>query len=160
MKKFIFKYLLILVICSGFISACIKKTSYATTPEIEYKAFYPYIGDSADIQVKFKDGNGDIGVSKGDTTRTFWLTYYYKDSVTNKYVGYYRPLFNDTLKTGYVVNAPDDSYKGKAISGDISIRIPRTRHITAVKSIKYVIYMFDEAGNKSNVITTPELNLP
>jgi hypothetical protein len=47
-----------------FYYACVKKNSYPTLPEIEYKDFFPYVGDSADLQVKFTDGDGDIGVSE------------------------------------------------------------------------------------------------
>lgn len=159
MKASFFKYLLLVITGSAFVFSCVKKTTYNTVPEIEYQAFYPYVGDSADIQVKFTDGDGDIGVAEGDSTKTFWVNYYYKDTVTNKYIGYYRPLFSDTLKTGYIVKAPSDSYKGKPISGEISVRLQQMRHSKKIKNIKYVIYLFDANGNKSNVLTTPEIIL-
>jgi hypothetical protein len=160
MKRSFFKYLLLFVIASVIIYACVKKTTYPTTPEIEYKAFYPFVGDSADLQIKFKDGDGDIGVSADDSTRTLWVTYYYKDTVTQKFIGYYRPLFNDTLRTGYIIKSPNDSYKGKPISGEISVRLQQLRHSKKIKNVKYVIYLFDKAGHKSNVVTTPELFVP
>jgi hypothetical protein len=140
------------------LGSCVKKKSYPTVPEIEYKDFFPFVGDSADLQAKFTDGDGDIGVNEEDSTRTFWVTYYYKDTVTNKFVGYYRPLFNDTLRTGYIVKMPNDSYKGKSVSGEISVRLQQFRHSKKIKNVKYVIYLLDKAGNKSNVVTTPEFN--
>ena len=140
------------------LGSCVKKKSYPTVPEIEYKDFFPFVGDSADLQTKFTDGDGDIGVSEEDSTRTFWVTYYYKDTITNKFVGYYRPLFNDTLRTGYIVKMPNDSYKGKSVSGEISVRLQQFRHSKKIKNVKYVIYLLDKAGNKSNVVTTPEFN--
>lgn len=157
MQKSFFKYLLLAILGTAFLWACVKKTSYPTTPVIEYKDFFPFVGDSADIQIKFTDGDGDIGVSQSDSTRTLWVTYYYKDTITNKYVGYYRPLFNDTLRTGYIIKAPNDSYKGKPISGEVSVRLQQFRHSKKIKNVKYVVYLFDNAGNKSNVITSPEL---
>ncbi len=160
MKASFFKYLFFTAIMAILVFACVKKTTYPTTPEIEYQAFYPFQGDSADIQVKFKDGDGDIGVGEGDSTRTFWVTYYYKDTVTNKYVGYYRPLFNDTLRTGYIVKSPSDSYKGKPISGEVSVRLQQYRHSKKVKNVKYVIFLYDKAGNKSNILTSPEISVP
>ena len=160
MKRSFLKYLLLFVTVGVFVYACVKKTTYAPTPEIEYQAFYPFVGDSADLQIKFKDGDGDIGVSASDSTRTLWVTYYYKDTVTQKYIGYYRPLFNDTLRTGYIIKSPSDSYKGKPISGEISVRLQQLRHSKKIKNIKYVVYIFDKAGNKSNIITTPELFVP
>lgn len=160
MSKSFLKYLLFAFVGSAILLACVKKNSYPTLPEIEYKDFFPYVGDSADLQVKFTDGDGDIGVNENDSTRTFWVTYYYKDTITNKYVGYYRPLFNDTLRTGYIIKLPEDSYKGKPISGEISVRLQQLRHSKKIKNVKYVIYLYDAAGNKSNVITSPEITVP
>jgi hypothetical protein len=140
--------------------SCVKKTTYPTTPEIEFKDFFPFEGDSAYLQIKFKDGDGDIGVSQSDSTKTLFYTYYYKDTVTNQYRAYYSALFNDTLRTGYVVKTPTEDYNGKPISGDINISLQQYRHSKKVKRIKYVIYMLDRAGNKSNIITTPELIAP
>lgn len=157
MKGSFFKYLLIFSIVSVVAYACVKKTTYPTSPTIEYRDFIPYLGDSADLKVTFTDGDGDIGVSENDSTRTFWYTYYYLDTIQNKYVGYYRPLFNDTLRLGYIIKSPSESYKGKPISGEISVRLQKFRHIKQVKNVKYVFYLFDEAGNKSNVVTTPEI---
>ena len=160
MKRYFFKYLLFLSILGVFIYSCVKKTSYPTVPEITYKDFIPFTGDSADIQVKFTDGDGDIGASGADSTRTFWVTYYYRDTITNKYVAYYRPLFNDTLRTGYIIKLQDGAYKGKPISGEISVRLQQYRHSKKIKHVKYVMYLFDAAGNKSNVLTSPELTVP
>ena len=142
------------------LGACVKKKTYSTTPEIEYKAFYPYVGDSADFVIKFMDGDGDIGVGQDDTTKTLYVNYYYKDTVTGKYVGYYSTFLNDTVKTGYIVKKPTDAYTGKAISGEISVRLQQYRHSKKIKHVKYVSYLLDRAGHKSNVITTPELNVP
>jgi len=157
MKRAFFKYLIYSAAFCIVIIACVKKTKYPAIPEIVYKDFYPFPGDSADLQIKFTDGDGDIGVSDGDTTRTFWYTYYYKDTITQKYRAYYVAALNDTLRIGYVVKAPEDSYKGKPISGEVSVRLQQLRHSKKIKNIKYVIYLFDAAGNKSNVVTTPEL---
>ncbi|MFN8116916.1 MAG: hypothetical protein U0W65_12440 [Bacteroidia bacterium] len=160
MQKSFFKYLLLVTVSAAFLWACVKKTTYPTVPEIDYKAFFPYVGDSADIQIRFTDGDGDIGVEESDSTRTFWVTYYYRDTITNKYVGYYRPLFNDTLRTGYIIKSPSDAYKGKPISGEISVRLQQFRHSKKIKNVKYVIYLFDAAGNRSNIITSPEISVP
>lgn len=157
MKKSIFNYTLLLAITSIALYSCVKKTTYNTVPEIEYKEFYPYVGDSALIQIKFTDGDGDIGVSQGDSTRTIWVNYYYRDTVTNKYRGFYDNFNNDTLKTGYIVKAPNDSYKGKPISGELLVKLQQFRHSKKIKDLKYVIYLYDNAGNKSNVVTTPAI---
>jgi hypothetical protein len=88
MKKSVLNYVCIgALICVG-VFACVKKTTYDTTPEISFNSFTPYMGDSADIDINFKDGDGDIGVSSSDSTRTMWINYYYKDTITQKYVAF------------------------------------------------------------------------
>ena len=159
MQRSFFKYLLLSAIVVVFAYACVKKTTYPTTPEIDYKSFVPYKGDSADLHITFKDGDGDIGVGENDSTRTFWYTYYYQDTTNGRYYAYFRPLFQDTLRIGYIIKSPADSYKGKPINGEMIIRLQQSRHDTWVKHVKYVFYLFDAAGNKSNVVTSPDISL-
>jgi hypothetical protein len=129
-------------------------------PVIEYKNFTAFDGDSADLQLRFTDGDGDIGVYESDSTKTFWYTYYYQDTVSLNYLVYYRPYYNDTLKVGYVIKSPSNAYKGKSISGEVSVRIQKYRHSKKIKHVKYVFYLLDAAGNKSNIITTPAIAVP
>lgn len=159
MKVYFFKYLFIFLITAFVTYSCVKKTTYPTTPVIEYTDFIPYVGDSADLKINFTDGDGDIGVNENDSTRNLWYTYYYLDTITQQYRAYtiYDPVTgnDDTLRNSYIIKAPTDSYKGKPISGEISVRLQRFRHIKKVKNLKYVFYLFDEAGNKSNIVTSP-----
>ena len=159
MKSFI-NYLFIFGFIAVTVVSCVKKTTYPKAPQIEYKDFFPFTGDSGEIQIKFTDGDGNIGVGQDDTTNSLYVTYYYKDTLTNQYVGYYSQNINDTLKTGYVVRAPADSYKGKPISGEVSVKLQAYRHSKKIKNVKYVIYLYDSEGNKSNVLTTPEISVP
>ena len=131
--------------------SCIKKTTYNTVPEIEYKDFIPNTDESAEISIKFKDGDGDIGTTGNDTTRNLWVNYYYKDTVTQKYVAFCFACGTDSLKTAYVVKQTESAYQGKPISGDLSVKLQQYRHSKKIKKIKYVIYLYDKAGNKSNV---------
>ena len=71
MKGSFFKYLFIFSAASVITYACVKKTTYPTTPVIEYRDFIPYVGDSADLKLNFTDGDGDIGVNGNDSTRNF-----------------------------------------------------------------------------------------
>ena len=158
-----FKYILILpALLSGFFS-CVKKKTYEQSPQIEFKDFIPFTGDSADMVVSFSDGDGDIGKASGDSTQNLWINYYYKDSVTGKYVALpdqFSPGGSDSIKTGYIIRKPIDNYEGKPISGEVAVRISKYRHSKKIKALRYVIYMYDNKGNKSNVITTPELFVP
>lgn len=156
-----FKRIIFLLSSSLLIFSCVKKTVYDAVPEIEYSSFTPYTDETADISIKFKDGDGDIGVQgTADSTKNFWVNYYYKDTITQKYVAFCYGCGTDSLKTSYGVRAPDGSFAGKPISGEISVHLQQYRHSKKIKHIKYVVYLFDKAKHKSNIITTPEITVP
>lgn len=154
------KHLLLILALAAGVYACVKKKTFSQKPEIEYKSFTPFTGDSADMVIGFSDGDGDIGNKTGDTTKNLYMNYYYKDTITQKFVAFYDAFGNDSLRTGYTIRKPSDSYDGKSISGEVAVRISKFRHSKKIKTVKYVIYMFDNKGNKSNVLTTPELIVP
>jgi hypothetical protein len=154
------KYALIVTLIIAGVYSCVKKKTYSQSPDIEFKDFIPYTNDSADMVISFSDGDGDIGKALGDSAKNLWMNYYYKDSVTGKYRLYYDSFAKDSLRTGYIIRKPTDNYEGKPISGEVSVRINKYRHSVKIKNFKYVIYMFDNSGNKSNVVTTPELLVP
>lgn len=160
MKKSFLQILFIAGMLMFVFNACVKKKDYPKIPSIEYKDFIPYTDESGDLQIKFSDGNGDIGVNEGDSTKTFFVTYYYQDTVSKKFVGYYSTAINDTLRTGYIINTPSDAYLNKPISGEISVRLQQFRHSRKIKHIKYVMYLMDKEGNKSNVVTSPDITVP
>jgi hypothetical protein len=160
MNRLFFRYLFLGLLLVVFFQACVKKTTYPKIPEISFRDFVNFPGDSADLSIKFTDGDGDIGVSESDSTKTLFITYYYQDTITLKYTAYYSPLFNDTLRNSYIVRAPKDSYEGKPISGEVNVRLQQSRHSSKIKRVKYTIYLSDKAGNLSNKIITPELSIP
>lgn len=157
------KHLLLFLTLTVGVYSCAKKKTFSQSPIIEYKSFTPFVGDSADMVIGFSDGDGDIGKAQEDKTNNLFMTYYYKDTVTLKYVAFYNPLLpvgSDSLRTPYTIRKPSDDYSGKPISGEVSVRISQFRHSKKYKSIKYVIYMLDNGGHKSNILTTPELIVP
>ena len=160
MNTSFFKYLFGLSIILIVTYSCIKKKQYTTEPTIEFKEFVPYTDESADLTILFNDGNGDIGVGENDSTISLYTTYYYYDTITHVYRAFLKTSPNDTLRTNYIVKSQSDAYNGKPISGEISVRIQQFRHSKKIKKVKYVVYLLDKAGNKSNVITTPELIVP
>lgn len=152
-----FKYCF-LIICIAFSYSCIKKKTYSENPEIEFKSFNIDTATTADMTITFADGNGDIGKDNSDSTRNLFMNYYYKDSITQKFVAFWNGT--DSLKSGYTVHKPNDEYNGHAISGEVTLHMAFYRHSKKIKTIRYVIYMFDNAGHKSNVVTTPDLICP
>jgi hypothetical protein len=153
-------HILLFVLSLALYSACVKKKTYSTEPEIAFKSFYPFPGDSADFTITFSDGDGDIGKVQEDSTKNLFMTYYYKDTITQKFVGLYNSFLNDTVRFTYTIRKPKDQYAGKPISGEISVKINEYRHDPKFKNLKYVVYIVDNANHKSNVITTPELIAP
>ena len=147
-----------LVVC---LYSCVKKKTYSQNPQIEYKSFTPLLGDTAaELVIGFSDGDGDIGKEKEDKTNNLFMTYYYFDTVTSKFRAFYDAFINDTLRIPYTVRKPIDDYSGKPISGEVAVRINQYRPTKKHKRIKYVVYLLDNANNQSNVLTTPELQVP
>ena len=160
MIKPVWKYLFLLVVVGLGTYSCIKKKTYPSAPEIEYKEFTPYVGDTADLVIKFTDGDGDIGVASGSSTQNLFVTYYYFNADSGRFTAYYSSALGDTVRNGYIVTAPTTSYYGKPISGEFSVRLQQYRHSMTVKRLKYVVTLEDNAGNKSKPLTTPEINVP
>jgi hypothetical protein len=155
------KYVLIITAIAGFFFACVKKQSFSQSPEITYKSFTPDgLTDTANLVIGFSDGDGDIGKDKEDKTNNLFYTFYFYDTVTKVFRADYSNTFNDTIRIPYTVRKPTDDYSGKPISGEIAIKINGYRGSKTRKRIKYVLYMFDNANHKSNVLTTPEIQAP
>lgn len=140
--------------------ACVKKKTYAESPQIDFKAFYPFTGDTAALEITFNDGDGDIGKQQEDQTKNLFMTYYFFDTVIGKFRAWYKPEINDTVRLDYTIRKPKDEYTGKPISGEISVLINEYRPSKKHKRIKYVLYLVDNANHKSNILTTPELAAP
>jgi hypothetical protein len=155
------KYLIFFtVVITGF-NSCVKKKNYQKNPVLEYKSFTPLLGDTAaNLVIGFTDGNGDIGKEQEDKTNNLFMTYYYFDATSNKFVAIYDPFIKDTTRIPYTIRKPSDDYNGKSISGEIAVRINQYRPSKTQKRIKYVMYLIDNAGNKSNILSTPELIVP
>lgn len=158
--NFKIKHILLLLILTVIYSACVKKKTYSKNPEIAFKAFYPYKGDTADLVLTFNDGDGDIGKEQEDQTKNMFLTPYFFDPLIGKFRANYSNSNNDTVRVSYTIRKPKDEYSGKPISGEVSVRINEYRADTTQKRLKYVVYIVDNASHKSNVLTTPELAAP
>jgi len=136
-----------------------KLKTFSQTPVIEYKSFNPLLGDTAaDLVITFSDGDGDIGKEKEDKANNLFMTYYYFDGT--KFRAFFDSFNNDTLRIPYTIRKPIDDYEGKPISGEVAVKLNQYRPTKTHKRIKYVMYMLDNANHKSNVLTTPELQVP
>lgn len=153
------KIIILIVIASSVLFYCAKKPNYSKSPQISFKSFNILSKDSALFTISFSDGDGDIGggpVGEGN----FYLTYYFWENDINMYNVYKDTTFlNDTIDAR-TFPSPSDAYKNKPISGEIAILLSPYRKDNSIKKLKLSCFIKDNAGNKSNIITTPELNAP
>jgi len=166
MKKGIFYTLAVLL----FYSSCIEKPVYPSKPVIKYVNFLRYGSNPLDptaveLVVSFTDNEGDIGLSQADTQSVFkygnvWLEYYYDSANTGVWAAFdssiTTPKF-DTFRFAYRVppvlppGDPSEPMKGL-------IYVKQQPFIKVHDRIKYVVYMYDKAGHKSDTIQTPSIS--
>jgi hypothetical protein len=169
------KILFILISIATF--SCRKTETYPIEPQIEFSKFLleinPVTGKSERgiLEIKYKDGDGDIGLNPSDTFApyNFGSPYYY-----NMIIKYYEkqngvfkevPLLAwnpdslryDTLT--FNVRIPDITPKtgNKNIKGIIQDTMFIYNPLSDFDTIKFSVYIYDRALHKSNEITTPEI---
>ena len=153
-----------LIVLSIGLTSCVKEKNFPAIPSIEFKQYDNYGRDSANCIIKFKDGDGDIGVLEGDTIPDLKMKYLYYDTASHTFLPLDYDLTNltfDTLFADYRVPnlTPDGQYK--ALDGEIKVKL-RSLPIydpTHYK-VKWEIRLKDRAGNTSNTVSTDEINLP
>jgi hypothetical protein len=166
MKKGLFYTLILIAI--GYTS-CIEKPTYPSEPVIAYKDFIRYGNDpknpdSVEVVVSFTDNEGDIGLEQADTNGDFkygniWLVFFYDSLGT--WAAYdssdQSPVPFDTFKVAYrippVLPPGDPSEPMKGL-----VYVKQSPFIKVFDKIKYVVYMYDRAGHRSDTIHTPPLN--
>lgn len=168
MKQIVYILILIVVVA---VVGCVKEKEFPTQPIIEFKEFISYVGgqntvDSADCVIKFTDGDGDIGLAKEDTVSppNLRLKYLYKNLTDGKF--YPMDAIDsttaiDTLYFDYRIPniTPDGQYK--ALDGTINAKFRTTPvFYPGHKVVKFEITLRDRAGNKSNMVSTNEINIP
>lgn len=163
MKHFIYIVFSVILISTS-ISSCVKEKSFPPQPVIEFKKFTLYKNDSADCIIKFKDGDGDIGIFEGDTISEddLKMKYLYKasDGTFQPYDENPGTLQFDTLFYSYRVPniTPDGQYK--ALDGEIKIKLRAAPLFNPAHTVvKFEITLTDRAGNKSNMVTTDNITV-
>lgn len=161
-----FRLFILLWFGLGTLFSCREKQEYPPEPYLEYIDFlifrHPAGYDSLGIlRLFYTDGDGDLGMFHWDTTSFNFFVAYYKmqngvllpgtryNPITGKFDTIY---FNNRI---YKL-APDD-YIGW-IKGEIEDTIrplydPRSTR--PYDTISFKAWIFDRAGNKSNVVETP-----
>jgi hypothetical protein len=146
-------------------SSCMKKESFSDVPEISPKGFelfydtghYPKTGI---ISFYYQDGDGDIGLSEGDTFPPFDTAspYYYNLVITyyEKQNGTFVPVdLSPPFSARIPVLTPNDP--GKPIKGFIDETL--ILYPPPNDTIKFELFIYDRALHKSNTISTPPIVL-
>lgn len=150
-----------LVLCT-LSFGCLDRQEYPSTPQITYSGiqlFQNVAGNdsAAVIQVRFTDGDGNIGLNQGDTLAPYTGQFYY-----NCFIEYYE-LQNGTwvkpaLNPPFYYRIPPLSGNQHAIEGTIDIRLNAPFYSpSAFDTIKYSVTIADRALNLSNTVETPAI---
>lgn len=155
MKPKIFLLLSLVVL----FAACVKKPgSYPPEPQIYYQTTRPNLVNLEDtstgvkIELKFTDGDGDIGRDPNQELQSIYLRDSRDTSTSVDYTFQYPfPFIDENMR-------PDDG----GLEGFITISLGRqyfsvtdSLHLALGKdTMHWDIYIKDEAGHKSNVVST------
>ena len=144
----------LIILFAFLVIGCLKPSEFPNTPAISFKSSnHSFINecigltscDTVKLTVEFKDGDGDIGIPKGDTMMNIFLI---------------------DKRDGYVTRyqMPDIKPKGniKSVSGEFDILIlgKQCRNMLPKllqDTITYKIQIKDKAGNISNTIDVPPI---
>jgi hypothetical protein len=163
MKHFIYIVFLV-VLGATVITSCVKEKNFPIEPVIQFKEFILYNNDSADCIIKFKDGDGDIGIMPGDTAAAddLKMKYLYKssDGLFHPVDATFGTLKFDTLYYSFRIPNITPNGQYKALDGEIKIKL-RTAPLfnPAHKVVKFEIRLADRAGHVSNMVSTNPINV-
>ncbi len=183
MRKLFYLSLLALVLV--FVFSCKKDTTTPNVPPvISYGSFTMTDANNAILTFNFSDADGDIGLQPSDTSgpyatgtvgyNDFYMHFYYKNSAGNWVQNYFpypkQPLHSPIDSSIVADRIPyiDNTSKVKALSGEIIIPMFEYKPVPqypggvagpdTLNHFKYEFWIYDRAGHKSNVITTPEFD--
>jgi hypothetical protein len=165
MKHLVYILFFVLVV-SSILPSCIKEKQFSIIPAIEFKQYITYGLDSADCIIKFKDGDGDIGILDGDTTspNDFRMKYLYLDTLSHTFKPYNANLGSSTFDTlFYSYRVPNITPTGqyKALDGEIKAKLRSAPlYGPGHTVVKFEITLRDRAGHLSNMVTTNEITVP
>lgn len=108
------------------------------------------------FRIGFTDGEGDIGRAMGDSNRELVLDYRYLDTVTGNWIPYYYGIdtLQDTnwLQFRYLIPQVLEDGIVKGVKGEIMVFGPPILHYWPGHTYKYLCWIYDRAGHKSNVV--------
>lgn len=142
--KLICLFCLVVGLCTV---SCKKQDSVVSVPEIQFVSINPQTPKeySDDIHIKFsyKDGDGDLGENNANAQNLF--------------------ITDNRLNLTYKYRIQQLAPSGQAISiqGMLDVVISNTgiSDSSLMQDVNFSLYVTDRAGNRSNTITTPYIQL-
>jgi hypothetical protein len=170
MKTFSKLHLFLLLSFLFAFSGCMKKEEFPVEPQIAFGSFVKIIdGSGIDnrgvLEISYTDGDGDIGLSQGDTLPpydyNFFMKYYEKQNGVFKevFITYFNEYTQmiDTLDMNARIPMLTPSGRNKAIKGIIQDTIFINNYDSPYDTIRFEVFIKDRALHESNTIITPEI---
>ena len=139
-----------------FFNACMKETSYPVEPQITFESFgvikstgeFPY--DSIGVLLfSFVDGDGDVGkLNDDDSTLNVIVNTFQLEN--NQFVHKENVKFSSRLPD--LPRSENQDYLKGTIQNNLSFH---TLFSAVLDTIKFEVYIIDQAGNESNTIEVP-----
>ncbi|MBS1652760.1 MAG: hypothetical protein JSU07_12195 [Bacteroidetes bacterium] len=150
MRKLVIFTILVLIVCS-----CAKAPDKPSAPVLTYKSFLAWKvngKDTSNLIFHFVDGDGNLFVDPTNVKPNFVLISYYYNNGTKSMVQY-------NVTSSAITQPPKTNYQGQLIQGDILYPSSQYRSADSVKIVQFSFFMVDNNNTKSNVVTTPTIQL-
>jgi len=145
--------------------SCLKKDKFPDTPAIQFVSFTKIqnatgVDNKGILKISFTDGDGDIGLTQGDTLPpfnigsqwyyNFFITYYERQHGILKKIDL--PFTNNSR-----IPPLSNSGSTKPIKGEIAIELYINNPLSSFDTIAFEAGICDRALNVSNNILTPDI---
>jgi hypothetical protein len=152
------------LLCVILLSSCQKQESFSNIPAITFKSLTVKNANSAILEVNFTDGDGDIGyVGNPENAQPNFFIEYYRDSASIFVpMIFYVTAVPSIAEPSYTIPDVTPAGKNKSLTGTIKINMENlTQGLPIVgDTLQFNVWLFDRAGHKSNVLTTPQIIVP
>ncbi len=161
----IFRNCSVLLLGMVLFQFCEEPEDYPKEPKVSFENFKQNGDSTALLTVSFTDGDGNIGLDKGDTTGKYSSDskYHY-----NLFLEYYEKQNGEwvhrKLQPPFYYRIPplEPEGKSKALEGEVEVTLEPLYFdpVSPYDTIKYSIQLVDRDLNESNVVETDPIITP
>ncbi len=163
------KALLFFVVAGLSVASCYREPSFSLQPEIEFSRIEKFIRidqfttarkDSVVISVKFRDGDGDLGLNTEEITKAQQTNdFNYIIRSFRRVRGNFTEYESLVPISGFFPRLKDDGKTGP-IEGTLSYSMNFEHAFTPKKdTVKFMIQLKDRSGNLSNSVESEQIIL-